>query len=233
KDMLTNQEFDQMIENDEIILFFRMKFTSQNTETAIEKKKLIIYKECEFVGITTPLHLANIQGVIIDNCLFEDSSSNIFNMSYVENIYITKSAVKNIEVSGEDYIYGGVIRSIGKTNLFIYNSLFKGISLNASDSVPYSNAPIFFGEIKTFDIRNNKLFECNANGQYNGQVGGLIVNDANTTIERYEFYQIEQDFTDNRTFLEYLHMEYGIISEQGESGNEIKNCNPNQLIFNP
>lgn len=229
---LTNQVFDQMIENDEIVFIFRMKFTSQNMKKVIEKKKLIIFKECEFANITMPMELANIQGVIVDNCLFKDSSSNIFNLAYVENICIRNSTVKNIEVRGSDYIYGGVIRSIGNTNLFIYESKFEGISLYASHSNPYSSAPLFIGEVKTFDIRNNKFFECNANGTYQGNGGGQIVNDANNHIERYEYYYIEQNFTDDRTFLEYLETEYGIKPEQGEYGNEIENCNPNHLIFN-
>lgn len=226
----TKQMLDSMIEKKEIVVFYKMKFTGLVLNSILMMKKFVIFKECEFSNVTSAIKFANIQGVVFDQCLIKDSSNSIFEMAHVENICVLNCTFKNIEVKGGDCIYGGLIKTDGETNLYMYSSVFENISVYASHSTPYSSAPIYLGKIKTLDIQNNKFISCNANGTFEGGKGALII-DTFLNELNYECDHIESQFSDDRTFLEYIQLEYNITPELGCKNNEIKNCTPNELLI--
>lgn len=230
----TKQMLDSMVENKEIVVFYKMKFTENALDFNVMKKKFLVFKECEFSNITSPLKFSNIQGVVFDQCVIKDSSNYIFEMVHVENICILNCTFKNVEVRrGENFIYGGLIKANEETNLYMYSSLFENISVFASYesySAPYSSAPIYLGKIKSLDIQNNKFISCNANGSYEGNKGALIIDDFPRELN-YDCDHIESQFLDDRTFLEYIQLEYNIKPELGCKNNEIKNCTPSNLMM--
>lgn len=226
----TKQMLDSMVENKEIVVFYKMKFTENALDFNVMKKKFLVFKECEFSNITSPLKFSNIQGVVFDQCVIKDSSNCIFEMAHVDNICLLNCTIKNIEVRGRDDIYGALIKADGENNLYMYSSLFENISVYASYIYPGSSGPIYVGKIKTCAIWNNKFVSCNANGTFMGGESALIINSP------YKFLtdsrkKINSQFLDDRTFLEYIQLEYNIKPELGCKNNEIKNCTPNNLMM--
>lgn len=224
----TKQMLDSMVENKEIVVFYKMKFTENALNFNVMKKKFLVFKECEFSNITSPLKFSNIQGVVFDQCVIKDSSNCIFEMAHVDNICLLNCTIKNIEVRS-DGIYGAFIRADGENNLYISSSLFKNVSVFASNSHLLSSGPIYVGKIKSCAIWNNKFISCNANGIFRRNRDALIISNTERWLA-YSRKKIKSQFLDDRTFLEYIQLEYNIKPELGCKNNKIKNCTPSNLM---